>query len=149
MDTTTRPLQKVFAALVGVFFYPIFIFLVFATYIEPLMTFDNIRAVMSSEAPKSVTPLVIFFLMSLAIYLAIRFQSLGHIFRKMPVLLPAAQMALVSAFTLDIGLRAMNLWADGGVISERLAVAAVVASFLVGRAFLSYWYFKHPISSKL
>ncbi|MCA1054204.1 hypothetical protein LCM10_04330 [Rossellomorea aquimaris] len=132
-------------------FYYIFLFPVTAFIIVfgPLMTFLDLLDVYKLEAPRLGLGLGMIAFMGFILFLSMKYHSLNWIYRKFPVLLPFFQMCFVSLIAMDLSLTFANLWADRMVIGKAVAIGLSLLTILLGRSFLSYWYYKYPISFKM
>jgi hypothetical protein len=143
-------MKKIMKLLWSLFFH-IFLFPVTALIIVfgPLMTFLDLLDVYKLEAPRLGMGLGVIAFLGFILFLSMKYHSLNWIYRKFPVLLPFFQMCFVSFIVMDLSLTFANLWADRLVIGKAVAIGLSVLTILLGRAFLSYWYFKYPISYKM
>jgi hypothetical protein len=83
------------------------------------------------------------------LYLSMRVKRLRGIYNWCPVLLPAFQMAFIMLTATSVALVIMNLWADDLLFPKAVAIAGAAICLLAGRAFMSYWYYKYPISAEM
>ncbi|WP_102261186.1 hypothetical protein [Mesobacillus jeotgali] len=143
-------MKKIIKFLWALFFY-IFLFPVTILVIVfgPLMTFLDLLDVYKLEAPRLGMGLGVIAFLGFILFLSMKYHSLSWIYRKFPVLLPFFQMCFVSFIVMDLSLTFANLWADRMIIGKTVAIGLSVLTILIGRAFLSYWYYKYPISYKM
>ncbi|MEI5905546.1 hypothetical protein WAK64_00515 [Bacillus spongiae] len=142
-------MKKIIKFLWSLLFYILpFPFTVFIIVFAPLMSLYLLE-VYKLEAPRLGIGFNVIALLGFILFLSMKYYSLNWIYRKFPVLLPFFQMCFVALIVIDLSLMFANLWADGMVIGKAVAIGLSVLTILLGRAFLSYWYFKYPISNKM
>ncbi|WP_079504955.1 hypothetical protein [Mesobacillus jeotgali] len=143
-------MKKIFNFLWALVFYVLlFPFTILVIVFGPLMTFLDLIDVYKLEAPRLGFGLGAIAFLGFILFLSMRYPSLNWLYRKFPVLLPFFQMCFVSFIVMDLSLAFANLWADRMIIGKTVAIGLSVLSILIGRAFLSYWYYKYPISYKM
>jgi hypothetical protein len=134
------------ALLFYIFLFPITMLII---VIGPLMTYLDLLEVYKYEAPRISLGLPALCFLGIILFLSMKYSSLKWIYKKFPVLLPFLQMCFISLFAMEIGLQFANLWADKLVYGKGIAIGLSVLSIILGRMFLSYWYYKYPISHKV
>lgn len=134
------------ALLFYIFLFPVTVLII---VFGPLMTFWDLMDVYKYEAPRLALGLAVLCFLGFILFLSMKYSSLKWIYKKFPVLLPFFQMCFISLFAMQVGLEFANLWADKLVYGKGIAIGLSVLSILIGRVFLSYWYYKYPISHKL
>jgi hypothetical protein len=141
-------MKKIIKFLWSLFFYIIlFPITVLVIVFGPLMTFFDLLDVYKLGAPRLGLGLGGIALLGFLLFLSMKYHS--WLYRKFPVLLPFFQMCFVSFIVMELSLTFANLWADKMMIGKTVAIVLSVLSILLGRAFLSYWYYKYPISYKM
>ena len=115
----------------------------------PMMTFSDLSNVFKYDAPRLALGLPVLVILGFILFLSMKVPSIKWIYKKFPVLLPFLQMGYLALFALQVGLEFANLWADNNVYSKTVGLVLAILSFVVGRIFLSYWYYKYPISYKI
>ncbi|MEI5905867.1 hypothetical protein WAK64_02145 [Bacillus spongiae] len=145
-------MKKIFLFFAGLFLFGLILYIVVALVFGPLITFLDLLDVYKLEAPRLGMGMglegIAFFGFILFISMKSRELKL-EIYGKIPVLLPFFQMCFVSLIVMELSLTFANLWADRMVIGKAVAIGLSVLTILLGRAFLSYWYYKYPISYKM
>jgi hypothetical protein len=63
--------------------------------------------------------------------------------------MPLLQMFFITLVGIEVAIFFANLWADKLLISEGFAILLTVLSIVIVRLYLSYWYWKYPISYKV
>ncbi|MBM4764860.1 hypothetical protein [Bacillus sp. B15-48] len=142
-------IRNMFQIILLIAFIPMFIFMYFMLVFSPFMAVSEIAAIINYEAPKDNVYFVLLFFISLIMYLSVRIQSFRKIYERYPVLWPLSQMIFISLVGLAFGMFFMNLWAENEVISKPVAIILTMISFVLARVFMSYWYEKYPISTKM
>lgn len=135
-----------FASLFYIILFPTTAFLVI---FGPLVTFSDLSDVFKYDAPRTAFGLLALVFIGGILFLSMKIPSIKWIYKKFPVLLPFLQMCYLTLFALQVGLEFANLWADNNVYPKMVALVLTILSFVVGRIFLSYWYYKYPISYKI
>lgn len=135
-----------FTILFYIFLYPITVLILI---FGPIMTISDIFDIFKYNAPQMPLTLTGVCILGFILYLSMRVNSLRWIYKRIPVLLPCLQMGFIALFSLQVGLELANLWADNEVYSKGVAAVLALIAFVAGRAFLSYWYYKYPISYKV
>jgi hypothetical protein len=143
-------MKKLITLLFAIPFY-IFLFPITALVIiiGPLVTISDLSDVFKYSVPKLPLTFPGLFLIGFILFLSMKVDTLKWIYKKFPVLLPTVQMGFLMLFALQVGLEFSNLWADNNVYPREIALVLALLSFVVGRIFLSYWYYKYPISYKI
>jgi hypothetical protein len=139
-------LSILFAGSFYIFIFPITVLILI---IGPLMSLTDLLDIFKYEAPRLALGLAVIVIFGFILYLSMRVNSLKWIYRKFPVLLPFLQMCFISFFALQLGVEFANLWADDMMYPKGVAAFLVIIAFVLGRMFLSYWYYKYPISYKI
>ncbi|WP_114571936.1 hypothetical protein [Exiguobacterium flavidum] len=143
-------MKKIIRILWALFFYvllfPVSILMI---VIGPLMSFTDMLDVYKLGAPRLDLGLSIIAIVGFILFLSMKYSSLNWIYRKFPVLLPFFQMCFLSFIIMQISLMFANLWADDMLIGKTVAMGLTILTIVIGRVFLSYWYYKYPISYKM
>ncbi|RHW42690.1 hypothetical protein D1B31_03625 [Neobacillus notoginsengisoli] len=139
-------LRIIFTILFYVLIFPITVLII---VVGPLMSFTDLIDVFKYEAPRTVFPIPMIICFGFILFLSMQFEPLRWIYKKVPVLLPFLQMCFIMFLVLEIGVEFANLWADHGMIPRTAAIILSILTVVLGRAFLSYWYYKYPISFKV
>ncbi|MDQ6598113.1 hypothetical protein [Bacillus salipaludis] len=143
-------MKKLISLLFAFLFYIIlFPFTALILILGPIITVSDLSNVFKYEVPKLAFGLPALVLLGFILFLSMKVSSLKWIYKKFPVLLPFLQMGYLSFLALQIGLEFANLWADNNAYPKGVAIVLALLSFVVGRIFLSYWYYKYPISYKI
>ncbi|MCQ6281303.1 hypothetical protein [Bacillus sp. EB600] len=141
-----RLIRLLFAGLFYIFLFPVTVFLVI---FGPIMSFSDLSDVFKYQAPRLALSLPVLVFLGFVLFLSMKVNSLKWIYKKFPVLLPFLQMCFLSLFALQVGLEFANLWADNNFYPKSAAIVLAILSFAIGRLFMSYWYYKYPISYKI
>lgn len=130
-------------------FFLMFLIIILLLVFLPGFNLSDMLDVAKYGAPRQALPFIILFGISGMLYLSMRLQSLRSIYLRYPVLMPALQMGFIMTAVTNISLMIMNLWADNLVISKTVAITGAIFVILLGRVFISYWYYKYPVSLKM
>ncbi|RAP74366.1 hypothetical protein [Paenibacillus montanisoli] len=142
-------IKKIIQFILLVAFTPIFCIALLFLLISPIMAVSEIIAIIQHEAPKENVYFIFLIMISLTLYLSMRVSAFRKIYGKFPVLWPLSQMLFISLTGLAFGVFFMNLWAENEIISKPIAIIFMIVSLIVARLFMSYWYRKNPISTKM
>ncbi|MDR6121319.1 hypothetical protein QFZ87_000916 [Bacillus sp. SLBN-46] len=139
-------LTILFAGLFYIFLFPITVLILM---FGPIMSLNDLLDIFKYESPRLALGLAVIVLFGFILFISMRVNSLKWIYRKFPVLLPFLQMCFITFFALQLGVEFANLWADKMMYSKGIAAFLAIFTFVLGRLFLSYWYYKYPISYKI
>ena len=142
-------MRKLFALLGNILYYFLFPFVLIIIVFGPLMEFDVLMEVYQLGAPRLDLGIGVTCFIGFLLFLSFRYSRLAWLYHKYPVLIPFFQMCFVMLVGIEIALFFANLWADTQIISRGVAVTLSVISIILVRAYLSYWYYKYPISYKV
>ncbi len=136
-------IKRIWGIFFNVILFPMCLFLV---VFGPFVMFTDLLDIYKLGAPRSGMSFGVIWLIGLVLYLSMRFESMNWLYRKFPVSLPLVQMCFISLLALEVSITCANLWADKMLYGKGIAIFLSVVFFLAGRAFLSYWYYKYPVS---
>jgi len=142
-------MKKLFTLLGNILYYCFFPFILIIIVFGPLMEFDVLLEVYQLGAPRLAFGIGTTCFIGCILFLSFRYSRLAWLYHKFPVLIPFFQMCFVMLVGIEIALFFANLWADTQMISKGVAVTLSVISIIVVRTYLSYWYYKYPISYKV
>ena len=140
---------NIFANLGALFYYLLYPFVVLLIFFGPIMELPTLLEIYQNDAPRLGMPLGMLAFMGFLLLLSYRIHRLGWLYRKLPVTMPLLQMCFISLVGVEIGISFANLWADQQLISKGIAILLSIISFVMARLYLSYWYYKYPISYKV
>lgn len=142
-------MKKLFAIAGTIIYYLIYPLVLIMVIMGPIMEFDVLRDVYKYNAPRSALGLWLTCFIGFMLFLSFKYSRLTWLYRKFPVLIPFLQMCLVMLAGIELALFCANLWADNQTFSKGIAITLSVISIAGARAYLSYWYYKYPISYKV
>lgn len=142
-------MRKILSLLGTILYYCIFPFTLLVVIIGPLMEFEVLMEVYQLGAPRLAFGIGVTCFFGFLLFLSFRYSRLAWLYRRYPVLIPFLQMCFVMLFGIELALFFANLWADTQIISKGVAITLSVFSIVLVRVYLSYWYYKYPISYKV
>lgn len=113
------------------------------------MEFDVLMDIYQLDSPRGGISLGLLAFLGILLVLSYRYQRLGWLYRKFPFMMPLLQMFFITLVGIEVAIFFANLWADKLLISEGFAMLLTVLSIVIVRLYLSYWYWKYPISYKV
>ena len=142
-------MKRLFSLLGSIFYYCFFPCVLIIVIFGPLMEFDILMEIYQLGAPRLDFGIGVTCFIGFLLFLSFRYTRLAWLYQKFPVLIPFLQMCFVMLVGIEVALFFANLWADTQIISKGVAVTLSVISIILVRAYLSYWYYKYPISYKV
>jgi len=121
------------------------IFLIILPFL-PLIIYGSISSIIDSELPQSTGLFIIVFIFTFWIYLALRSEFLGKIYKKITILLPAAQLSVYTCLGLAIAHSIINSWAEDGTPTRDKAIFFAILAFVGFRLLMSVFYWIFPIA---
>lgn len=141
-----KKLVTLFSAFLYYLLYPaILIVVIFG----PLMEFEILMEIYKLNAPRTAFGIGVTSFIGFMLFLSFKYSRLRWLYNKFPVLIPFFQMCFIMLVGIEIALFFANLWADSQLINKGLAITLSMISILLVRVYLSYWYYKYPISYKV
>jgi hypothetical protein len=113
------------------------------------MEFPVLMEIFKLGAPRGGLTLGLLAFLGLLLFLSYKYQRLGWLNRRFPVLIPFFQMSFFTLAGIEIAIFFANLWADKLIYGKGIAITLSTLSIIVVRVYLSYWYSKYPISYKV
>jgi hypothetical protein len=124
---------------------PIFFFIV----VGPILFFSESIEVYKLGVPRIDVPPGIICFIGIILYASMTIPGVRYIYEKVPILIPFFQMCFLMFAATGLGLFFLNGWADRLMFPKAVALFLTVATYLIVRLFMSYWYYKYPISFKV
>lgn len=140
---------NIFAILGTFIYYLLYPFIALLILFGPIMELPTLIEIYQTNAPRIGMPLGMLAFIGFLLVLSYRIPRLGWLYRKLPVTMPLLQICFITLAGVEIGIFFANLWADQQQISKGLAIVLSILSFVLTRLYLSYWYYKYPISYKV
>ncbi|MEO3945796.1 hypothetical protein [Gorillibacterium sp. CAU 1737] len=140
---------RIIGFLVSIPLFALYPFVALFVLIAPVMCLVDEWRMISSGAPLVIMPLAITGLFGLYLFMTVRWNRMRVLYEKVPVLLPTLQIAYVMLVVTNVGEVVLRAWADEEALPKSVAILLAVLLLVLGRAYLSYWYAKYPISSKV
>ncbi|MGM9926534.1 MAG: hypothetical protein ACI35P_01160 [Bacillus sp. (in: firmicutes)] len=142
-------MKKLFAIAGTILYYFLYPMILLIIIMGPLMEFDVLMDVYKYNAPRTALGIGTTCFIGFLLFLSFKYSRLEWLYRKFPVLIPFLQMCLVMLVGIEMALLCANLWADNQTFNKGIAITLSIISIVVARAYLSYWYYKYPISYKV
>ena len=142
-------MKKIFALGGAILYYLLFTIILIVVVFGPLMEFDVLMDVYKYNAPKAAFGIGATCFVGFMLFLSFKYSRLKWLYIKFPVLIPFFQMCLIMLAGIEMALLFANLWADNQTFHKGIAITLSIISIAAARAYLSYWYYKYPISYKV
>lgn len=132
---------------IAIFFYhiPMFAFLLLLPFL-PFMFYSDITNALEFEVPSSAGSLIVIFIFSFWIYLAMRIEFLGKVYKKITILLPLAQLIVYICLAIGVAQLIINSWAEDGTPNKGVAIFLAILAFAGIRLLMLLFYWKFPIA---
>jgi hypothetical protein len=140
---------KFFAIIGAIAYYLFYPFVLIFILFGPLMEFPILLEIYRIEAPRAGITLGLLSFIGILLFLSYKYPRLGWFYRKFPVMMPLLQMFYITLVGIEVAIFFANLWADKLLLGKGVAIGLSVLSIIIVRFYLSYWYGKYPISSKV
>jgi hypothetical protein len=124
---------------------PIFFFLV----VGPILFFSESIEVYKLGVPRIDVPPGIIIFIGIVLYASMAIPGFRYIYEKIPVLIPFFQMCFLMFTATGLGLFFLNGWADRLMFPKTVALFLTIATYALIRLYMSFWYYKYPISFKV
>ncbi|KAA9001004.1 hypothetical protein F4V43_14255 [Paenibacillus spiritus] len=131
--------------LFAILYHPIMWVLMLIAFIMPFMIYGDVKRIWNYEVPTDNFNAVLLAFIGLWLFLALRNPFLGRLYRRIPVLLPAMQMAFYTSVGLSLAIALLNGWADDGSYSKSLAAGLAAGAFVAVRLLMSLLFWKNPV----
>ncbi|USG65691.1 hypothetical protein NDK47_26935 [Brevibacillus ruminantium] len=128
-----------------VVYHPLMLFFMLSLLLQPLLLFPNIGEILTNGVPAYHFPFFILGLQAFWLYIAMKSRFYGFPYRKLTMLLPLLQMCLYTSLALNVGILALNGWADQAYYSKWVAVVLAILAILGVRLLMSLFYWKYPL----
>lgn len=142
-------MRKIFAIASALLYYCLFPCILIIVVFGPLMELDVLMEIYKYDAPRLALGIGVTWFVGLLLFLSFKYRRLEWLYRKFPVLIPFLQMCFIMLVGIEVALFFANLWADSQIISKGLSITLSIISIVLARVYLSYWYYKYPISYKV
>ena len=142
-------MRKLFAIPGTIMYYLLYPMVLIIIIMGPLMEFDVLRDVYTFNAPRLALGIGTTCFIGFLLLLSFKHSRLKWLYRKYPVLIPFLQMCMIMLVGIEFALFFANLWADNQTLSKSIAIILSIISIAGARVYLSYWYYKYPISYKV
>jgi hypothetical protein len=140
---------RIFGLILSIPMFVLFPFVLLIVFFAPMMCLSEGLHMLSSGAPANVFPLAGVGLIGMYLFMSMRWQRMRILYSKIPVLLPGLQIAFIMFALLDTADIVIQAWADHEAFPKSAVMILSAILLVLGRLYLSYWYAKHPISSKV
>lgn len=128
------------------FYHSIMIPFLFILPFLPFMIYSDITNALAFEVPSGSGFLIVLFMFAFWIYLALRFEFLGKIYKKITILLPLAQLIVYISLGIGVAQLIIDSWADNGTPNKGMAIFLAILAFIGVRLLVSLFYWKFPIA---
>mgnify|MGYP003442520256 FL=1 len=142
-------MKQLFTLLGAILYYFLYPCILIVVIFGPLMEFEVLMEIYKLNAPRTAFGIGVTCFIGFILFLSFNYSRLRWLYNKFPVLIPFFQMCFIMLVGIEIALFFANLWADSQLISKGLAITLSMISILLVRVYLSYWYYKYPISYKV
>lgn len=112
----------------------------------PFMFYGEISMILEYEVPSSAGFFIVLFIFAFWIYLAMRIEFLGKLYKKVTVILPSAQLIIFTCLGVAIAHMIINSWAEEGTPTKGMAIFFAILSFIGIRLLMSLFYWIYPIA---
>ncbi|MGE7664599.1 hypothetical protein ACQKMN_02675 [Ureibacillus composti] len=140
---------KFFAIIGAIAFYLFYPLLLLVIVFGPIMEFSILLDIYQLGAPRAGMTLGVLAFLGFLLFLSYKIPRLGWLYRKLPVFMPFLQICFITLIGIELGIFFANMWADKQLFSKGVAILLTIISIVVLRLYLSYWYYKYPISYKV
>lgn len=133
--------------ILAIYFYHfvMFAFLAILPFM-PFFIYSDISDALKYEIPSGAPSLMILCMISFYIYLAMRIEFLGKVYKKITILLPLAQLIVFISIGVSVAQIIIDSWAENGTPTKGMAIFFAILAFIGVRLLMSLFYWKFPIA---